>query len=86
MYKGKVIECDSNGDFHANNLLKLSETRWTVPAVCFKRILDNYNVLWNIWKHCLQNNQMKNELKSRIKGVKTKMEFFHLFFGLNLGH
>ena len=48
-------ECESDSGFYANNLLKLSETRWTVRAVYFKRILDNYNVLWNVWKHCLQN-------------------------------
>ena len=36
--------------------------------------------------NCLQNDQMKTELKSRIIGVKTQMEYFHLFFGLNLGH
>ena len=61
------IECESDSDFHANNLLKLSI------------------VLWNAWKHFLQNDQMKIDLKSRIIGVKTQMESFHLFFGLNLG-
>ena len=64
----------------------LSETRWTLRAVCFKRILDNYSVLWTVFKYCLQNNQMKTELKLRIIGLKTQMEYFHLFFGLNLGH
>ena len=53
------IECDSDSDSHANKLLKLSEPRWTVRAVCFKRIVNNYNVLWNVRKHCLQNDQMK---------------------------
>ena len=32
------IECENDSDFHANDLLKLSETRWTVPAVCFKTL------------------------------------------------
>ena len=77
------IECEND---NANNLLTLSKARWTVRAVCFTTILDNYTVLWNVWKHCLQNDQMKTELKSRIIGVKTQMEYFHLFFGLNLGH
>ena len=79
-------ECENDSDFHANNLLNLSEIRWTVRAVRFKRILDNYNVLRNVWKHSLQNEQMKTELKSRIIGVKTQMESFHLFFGLSLDH
>ena len=79
------IECENDSEFHANNLLKLSETCWTVRAVCFKRILDNYSVLWNVRKQCLQNDQMKTESKSRIIGVKTQMESFHLFFGLSPG-
>ena len=29
---------------------------------------------------------MKTKLKSCIIGVKTQMESFHLFFGLNLAH
>ena len=70
------IECENDSDCHANNLVKLSETRWTVRAVCFKRFLDSYNVLWNVLKHCLQNEQMKTELKSRIIGFKTQMESF----------
>ena len=76
----KQIECENDSDFHANNLLKLSETRWTVRAVCFKRILNNYSVLWNVWKHCLQNDQMKPELNLRIIEVKTQTEsYVHLF-------
>ena len=39
------IACENDREFHVHNLLKLSETRWTVRAVCFKRILDNCNVL-----------------------------------------
>ena len=77
-------EYENNTDFHANNLLKLSETCWTVRAISFKRILDNYNVLWNVWKHCLQNDQGK--LNSHIIGVKTQMDSIHLFFGHDLGH
>ena len=82
----KQTESEDDSDFHANNLLQLSEVRRTVRAVCFKRILDNYNVLWNVWKHSPQNEQMKPELNSCIIGSKTQMESFHLFFGLNLGH
>ena len=40
--------------------------------VYFKRILDTYNVLWNVWKHCLQNEQMK--LLKTIKGEDTSYE------------
>ena len=40
-------ECE---DDNANNILTLSKTRWTVRAVCFTTNLDNYTVLWNVWK------------------------------------
>ena len=41
----KQIECENNIDCRANNLLKLSEKRWSLLAVFFKRILDNCIVL-----------------------------------------
>ena len=50
--KGQT-ECENDSDFHVNNQLKLSETRRTVRAVCLKRVLDNCNVQWNVWKQCL---------------------------------
>ena len=55
-------------------------------AVCFKKISDDRNVIWNVSIQCLQNNQMKTKIKSRIIEVKTQMESFHLYFGVNLGH
>ena len=57
-------------------------------AVCFKKISDDCNVIWKTVssKLRLQNNQMKTEIQSHIIGVKTQMESFHLYFGVNLGH
>ena len=66
---GKIkeqIECNEEVEIKANSISKLSETRWTVRAECFKRILDNYN--------------MATEVKSRILGVKKQMERFDFFF------
>ena len=68
---GKIkeqIECNEEVEIKANSISKLSETRWTVRAECFKRILDNYN--------------MATEVKSRILGVKKQMERFDFFFFL----
>ena len=43
------IECENgDDDFHTDNLLKLSVACWTVRAVCFKRILENYKALSNV--------------------------------------
>lgn len=80
------IECDSEEVFKANGILKLSETRWTVRADCFKRILENYDDLMRVWQHCLENDRMQTDVKSRISGVKKQMKSFDFFFGLNIGH
>ena len=48
---GKIkeqIECNKEVEIKANSISKLSETRWTVPAECFKRILDNYKELMTL--------------------------------------
>jgi len=79
------IECESEDVFKTNGILKLSETRWTVRAQCFKRILENYDELMAVWKHCLENDKMQTDLKSRIIGVEKQMQSFDFFFGLNIG-
>ena len=86
---GKIkeqIECNEEVEIKANSISKLSETRWTVHAECFKRILDNYKELMTLWKFCLENDNMATEVKSRIVGVKKQMEKFDFFFGLRIGH
>ena len=86
---GKIkeqIDCNEEVEIKANLISKLSETRWTVRAECFKRILDNYKELMTLWKFCLENNNMATEVKSRIVGVKKQMEKFDFFFGLSIGH
>ena len=80
------IESDSESVEKADSISKLSETRWTVRANCFKRILDNYDPLMAVWEHCLQNGQMSTDVKSRIIGVMKQMKTFDFFFGLNIGH
>ena len=84
--KGQVEFEDKNIDPNADSISKLSETRWTVRSGYFKRILDNYNDLMAVWKHCIDNEKMATELRSRIIRVKKQMETFEFFFGLKLGH
>ena len=80
------IECDSEEVFKVNGILKLSETRWTVRADCFKRILENYENLMKVWEHCLQNDRMQSDLKARVSGVEKQMKSFDFFFGLSMGY
>ena len=63
---GKIkeqIECNEEVEIKANSISKLSETRWTVRAECFKRILDNYKKLITLRKFCLENDNMATEVK-----------------------
>ena len=64
---------------------KLSKTRWTVRAICFERILSNYNEIMELWRATLKHGKLDSEVKSRITGCKHQMETFSLFFGLCLG-
>ena len=79
------VEFESEPEEKANDITKLSQTRWTVRATCLQRVIDNYEALMKVWIHCLDNGKMESELKGRIIGVKTQMESFELYFGLHLG-
>ena len=78
------VEFHDEPEERANNLKKLSETRWTIRATCMQRILDNYESVMKVWIECLDNDEMKYDLKGKIIGVRSQMETFDLFFGLNL--
>ena len=64
---------------------KLSKTRWTVCAICFERILENYDEIMELWCVALRQCKLESEVKSRIIGCQHQMETFFLFFGLCLG-
>ena len=82
--KSNLIEDD---DAKADGLTKFSATRWTVRAVCFQRVLDNYEALLELWRECLQANPKPDpDIWGRIIASQAQMESFDFFFGLNLGH
>ena len=66
-------------------IAKLSKTRWTVRAICFERILENYDEIMELWHVTLKQGKLESEVKSRIIGCQCQMETFSLFFGLCLG-
>ena len=63
---------------------KMSVTRWTVRANCFKKIIDHYNSLQQLWEDCLQEN-LTRDARSRIIGCQAQMKTFSFLFGLCLG-
>ncbi|CAB4030796.1 zinc finger MYM-type 1-like [Paramuricea clavata] len=68
----------------AAGLTKFSATRWTVRAICFERVIDNYNVILKLWDECLKT-KLPPDIRGRIIGCSTQMESFDFYFGLHLG-
>ena len=62
----------------------LCPTRWTVRAEALKSILDNFNVLLELWDESLERVK-DTEMKARIRGVAAQMQKFDFFFGVSLG-
>ena len=63
----------------------LCPTRWTVKAEALKSILDNFNVLLELWDESLEVFVRDTDMKARIQGVAAQMRKFNFFFGVSLG-
>jgi hypothetical protein len=59
----------------AAGLTKFSATRWTVRAICFERVIDNYNVILKLWDECLKT-KLQPDIRGRIIGCSTQMKYF----------
>ena len=59
---------------HQSKLDKLCVTRWTVRAKCFKKILDNYEPLLQLWEESL-DEKLDFDTKSRIEIVYILLRF-----------
>ena len=62
----------------------LCPTRWTVRADALKSIIDNFNVLLELWAESLERVK-DTKMKARIQGVAAQMMKFDYFFGVSLG-
>jgi hypothetical protein len=62
----------------------LCPTRWTVRAATLKSVIDNYEVLLELWEES-QRGHLDGEMKSRIVGVETLTHTFDFLFGVFLG-
>ena len=74
---------DSDGKT-ANNISKLSTTRWTVCVNSSQRVIDNYTGLSDLWDVCLEESGLKDDIRGRIIGCKSKMESFDYYSGLKV--
>ena len=62
----------------------LCPARLTVRPEALKSILDNFNVLLELWTVSLEHVK-GTEMKARIHGVSAQMMKFDFFFGISLG-
>ena len=62
----------------------LCPTRQTVKAEALKNIVDNFEVLQNLWEESLEYVK-ESEMRARIGGVSDRMMKFDFFFGVMLG-
>ena len=69
------VEGTLENDKQASRLDKLSVTRWTVRANCFKKIIDNYTPLMALLKASLKDKP-DAETKPRINGCRKQMDSF----------
>ena len=77
--KSEVVEEDG----FVPGIRTLCPTRWTVRGNSIGSILENYLVLKQLWKECLEA-KLEPDVKGRIIGVDTQMSRYCLLFGLKL--
>ena len=67
------------------SLSKLCATRCTVRATTMRKVMTNYQPLFDLWDLCLEEN-LDRETRSRIVGCQSQMTTFRFFYGLNLSY
>ena len=64
------------------SLSNLCATRWTVQANMMRKIIENYQMLFNLWDLSLEEN-LNSEIRPRVIGCQTQMTKFRFFYGIN---
>ena len=62
----------------------LCPTRWIVRGGSLQSVIDNWNVLSELWDECLET-KLEPDIKECIIGVKHQMGTFDYFYSVNLG-
>ena len=79
-----ILRNCKNEDFDTSpGIRTLCPTRWTVKSVALDSIESNYVKLLEAFEEALLQ-ESNTEMKSRINGVKSKMEKFEFLFAINL--
>ena len=77
------IASEHKDDKRSAGIRKFCPTRWTVRGESICSILENYNVLKELWESCLLLS-LQPDVKGRIIGIQAQMSNFKLSFGLKL--
>ena len=68
---------------HLHGIRTLCPTCWTVRAEVLKSVVDNNEVLNELWHECLEFIK-ETEMKARIHGARSQMHQFDYFWGVTL--
>ena len=79
----RIKEYESDDDISGIGIRSFCPTRWTVRGASISSILENNNILNQLWDECLEVHLVP-DVKGRIIGVKAQMCQFQLLFGLYL--
>ena len=55
-------------------------------AKCYKKIIDNYESLVELWQTSLENGKLDTDVKSRIIGCLSHMKKFNFCYGVNIAY
>lgn len=80
----KLSQEDDDENWGGGGIRKFCPTRWTVRGASISSIIENYNILKQLWVICLHHSNLQPDIKGRIIGVQTQMSHFKFLFGLKL--
>ena len=81
--KENLEQADESDSASCGSIVSLCPARWTVRAVCFRCILENYSALVEEWRVFLED-KLQPDVTGRIVGCQAQMQTY-FFFGLSLG-
>ena len=84
--KNIEMEGGNTDEQSCETLAKFSITRWTVRSGCYKKVIDSYDSLYELWTLSLNEGKMESEIKGRIIGCQKQMETFKFYYGLHISH
>lgn len=64
--------------------MRRCSTNSTVRSACLKSILENYDILEELWEEVIYGKILNSKMKARVIGVKYQMQQYDFFYGVKL--